>query len=248
MIAWGFVPARGGSKSIPKKNLLPLAGRPLIDYSVNAALASGRLDRIICSTDDDAIAARAIALGIEVDRRPDDLATDQAKVDDVAKEWLLRMKAAGADLPEIVVLVQPTSPFVQPENVVDLVTFFARSPKAQSVHNVYRVPHNLHAWNQRSVDREGAVKFAFEKERSEARNKQDKPQSYAFGNLIAARTEALLGGRGFYAQPVYAIEIEQRFAFDLDSYDDIAIAEAMVASGVVPVDGSSPKNTITQRS
>ena len=67
---WAVVPARGGSKSIPRKNLLTLDGRPLLDYCVRAAQASRRFVRIFCSTDDSVIAARAHELGIEVDARP----------------------------------------------------------------------------------------------------------------------------------------------------------------------------------
>src|SRR5579871_1266206 len=178
MKAWALVPARGGSKSIPLKNLLPLAGRPLLDYVISAGKASHALSRIICSTDSARIADRARQLGIEVDHRPDALATDDAKVDDVARDLLTRCDSS--DLPYIVVLLQPTSPFVQPHDVADLLKFFDARPLAQSVHNVCPVPHNLHAWNQRSLSEDGGVMFAFEAERARARNKQEKPVLFAF--------------------------------------------------------------------
>ena len=236
MIAWGLVPARGGSKSIPLKNLLPLAGRPLIDYVACAGRASGVLSRIVCSTDSERIADRAREIGIEVDVRPAELASDDAKVDDVARDLLLRAKASVVRLPEAIVLLQPTSPFLQPAQIADLVAFLQAKLAASSVHNAYSVPHNLHSWNQRLLAADGSVTFPFEAERSRARNKQEKPKLYAFGNLIACRTEALLAGDGFYAKPSHALAIPPIHAFDLDQSGDIPIAEALIAANLVNID------------
>lgn len=236
MNAWAIVPARGGSKSISLKNLLPLAGRPLLDYVVRAAQASGVLARIVCSTDHERIAARAGELGVAVDIRPPELATDEAKVDDVAMDLLVRERAKGHTLPDAVVLLQPTSPFLLPQHIRDLIGLLRDRPAALSVHNVYPVPHNLHSWNQRFVADDGAVQFPFEAERARARNKQQKPKLYAFGNLIVSRAEALLTGKGFYAKPSYAMTILAPYAFDLDQQTDISMAEAMIAAGVVELD------------
>ncbi len=233
MTAWGLVPARGGSKSIPHKNLVPLNGRPLLDYVICAGRASDSFSRMLCSTDDDRIAARARDLRIEVDTRPAELASDDAKVDDVARDLLERAGKRNELLPEVVVLLQPTSPFLLPQHIHEVVALFGAQRSARSAHNVYLVPHNLHSWNQRSLSPDGAVCFPFEEERARARNKQEKPKFYAFGNLIAARTDALLAGEGFYAKPRYAVSISAPYAFDLDTGADVAIAEALIASGAV---------------
>src|SRR3954470_6718470 len=74
----GIVPARGGSKGIPRKNVLPLGGKPLIAHTIHAARAASRVARVVVSTDDDEIAAVALRYGAEVVRRPADLATDTA--------------------------------------------------------------------------------------------------------------------------------------------------------------------------
>jgi CMP-N-acetylneuraminic acid synthetase len=236
MRAWGIVPARGGSKSIPLKNLLALAGRPLLDYVACAGLASGVLERIICSTDHDGIAARAAKLGLEVDRRPPELAGDTAIVDDAVIDLLHRRQRAGVALPDVIVLLQPTSPFLQPDNIRDLLAFFAARPPARSAHNVCPVPHHLHAWNQRTLGDGGAVGFPFEAERRGARNKQQKPSLFALGNLLAVRTDALIAGEGFYAKPAYALPVAASLAFDLDHAGDVAAAEALIKAGLVPLD------------
>ena len=231
MKAWGLVPARGGSKSIPRKNLVSVAGRPLLDYGVIAARASGRLDRIFCSTDDQAIARRAEQLGIEVAWRPAELATDAAKVDRVVEAFLKEI--AVETLPDVVVLIQPTSPFLLPAHIADLLDELSRRTDIASIHNATRVSHNQHAWNHRSIGTDGRVDFPFAEQRKGARNKQEKPVLFAFGNLIAARTDALLAGRGFYAEPAGALEIAARWGFDLDGPDDLELAEALLASGYI---------------
>ncbi len=233
MNAWGFVPARGGSKSIPLKNLVSVAGRPLLDYGITAAIASGRLDRIVCSTDSDRIAQRAIALGVDVDRRPDDLGGDAVKVDDVVREYLERAAGQGETLPDVIVLIQPTSPFLLPVHVEELLGVFERDGAARSAHNVIAVAHNSHAWNQRQLDADGRVGFLFAEERGSARLKQNKPKLMVFGNLIAARTDALRDGSGFYAEPCAGIGIDSRYGLDLDGPEDLPIAEALLSSGAI---------------
>ena len=103
------VPARGGSKSVPHKNIAPLGGRPLLAWSIEVAREVAAIDRVIVSTDDDAIARVALAHGAEVDRRPAALAGDDALVIDALRELLGRLEAARA-LPRVVVLLEPTCP------------------------------------------------------------------------------------------------------------------------------------------
>lgn len=227
MMVWALIPARGGSKSIPLKNLLSLGGQPLLEFGVRAAQASSRIARIICSTDSDTIAERASVLQIEVDRRPAHLATDDAPVADVACEFLARNGS-----PDILVLVQPTSPFLLPEHIEALLDAMGRDSAAQSGQTIVPCPHNHHAWNQREIVG-GHVRFKFAAERAVAYNKQSKPKLYVFGNLVAARPAALLAGRGFFAEPSVAVEIRPPYDFDLDGPGDVAIAEAMLRAGTV---------------
>ena len=230
--AWALVPARGGSKSIPRKNLVMLAGRPLLDYGVCAAQASGRLERIVCSTDDDAIAARASQLGIEVVHRPATLATDDAKVADAARDFLASEARQGRGVPDILVLIQPTSPFLQPTDLARLLDAISADRAARSGQTVARCPHNHHAWNQREFT-DGRLRFRYASERRVAYNKQAKPANFVFGNLIATRADALMAGEDFFAEPSVGVEIAAPYDFDLDVAGDVAIAEALIAAGLV---------------
>lgn len=108
-----LTPARGGSKSVPYKNLHPLGGKPLLAWPLECARATPAIDRVIVSTDDEKIAAAARALGAEVYARPPELATDTALVADAIRELWARLRAEG-ERAEILVLLEATSPLRSP--------------------------------------------------------------------------------------------------------------------------------------
>lgn len=110
------VPARGGSKSVPGKNIRPVGGKPLLSWSIDVAKAVTEIDRIIVSTDDAEIAAVGRNSGAEVYERPAHLATDEALVIDALKDLLETLHAEG-EAPEWVILLEATCPLRTPEDV-----------------------------------------------------------------------------------------------------------------------------------
>ena len=106
---FAVIPARGGSKSIPGKNIKALGGKPLLAWPIDVAREVAEIDRIIVSTDDKEIGDVARRFGAEVYERPAHLATDQALVIDALKDLLARLEAEG-DAPEWVILLEPTCP------------------------------------------------------------------------------------------------------------------------------------------
>jgi CMP-N-acetylneuraminic acid synthetase len=230
---WGLIPARGGSKSIPLKNLAALGGRPLIDYVILAGQSWNGLERLVCSTDAPVIARRAGELGVEVDRRPAQLAGDETPVAEVARDFLGR--GDPVHLPDWLILLQPTSPFVLVEHLEALAQAVRGVPDANSAQTVVPVPHNHHAWNQRVLEN-GRVRFAMAEERARGYNKQLKPKHHVFGNLVAVRVAALMGGADFFAPPSAAVVIEPPYDIDVDAPQDLAIAEALLAHGLARLD------------
>lgn len=230
--AWAVVPARGGSKSIPLKNLVPLAGRPLIEYVLAAARASGRITRTICSTDHEAIAALCRKWGAEVHRRPPELAGDDVPIVAVLSHLLRDIAAREGRMPGFVCLLQPTSPFVLPEDIDGAIALLEGDPLADSAQTVAHLPHNHHAYNQRVLD--GAlVRFRFPEERRACYNKQTKPVHYVFGNLVAIRTSALLDKGEIFGDRSLARLIDRAYATDVDTTEDVALAEWLLATGKV---------------
>jgi hypothetical protein len=108
------IPARGGSKGLPRKNILPLAGKPLIAYSIEAALASRLVTRVVVSTEDEEIAEVARAYGAEVPfLRPKELADDKVSVN-AACQHLQRVLSEQGYLPRTIAILYPTHPFRTP--------------------------------------------------------------------------------------------------------------------------------------
>ncbi len=114
------IPARGGSKGIPGKNIKPFAGKPLIAHSIETALNCPLIDRTVVSTDDAPIAEVARAHGAEVIDRPGELASDAALVIDAIKHAILEVECDDQPV-DIVMLLEPTSPFRRPEDLEECI-------------------------------------------------------------------------------------------------------------------------------
>jgi CMP-N,N'-diacetyllegionaminic acid synthase len=113
-----LIPARGGSKAVPKKNIKLLAGKPLIAWSIELAKKINEIDRVIVSTDDEVIASVALASGAEVYTRPDNLATDNSLIIDAIRDLLKKLREEGENA-GIVILLEPTSPLRSSSDVLD---------------------------------------------------------------------------------------------------------------------------------
>ena len=227
--AWGFITARGGSKSIPLKNVVSVKGKPLIAYCIQAANHAKTLDRIICSTDHDKIASVAEALGAEIMQRPEHLRGDLVSSIDVVMDAVNTLSQARGSVAEIIVLIQPTSIFLTSEHIDAAVNALLDSPKTKSSQTVVKVPHQFHAYNQRiMIDDARDISFAFPEEREIGHNKQVKPVFYTYGNLIVTRTESLMEEKTLFARPSIPIVIPHHYSFDLDVQEDLELAEIML--------------------
>lgn len=120
----GIIPARAGSKGVPQKNRRLVGGRPLIQYSIDVALRSKQLTRIVVSTDDPVICDLARVSGIEVVERPVGLAGDASAVIDAVRHVIETSLAGGRVMPEAIVLLQPTAPLRKVEDIDNAVQLF----------------------------------------------------------------------------------------------------------------------------
>lgn len=132
-----LIPARGGSKSVPRKNLLPVAGRPLIAYSIMHAQACPAITRIVVSTDDDEIAAVAKQFGADVPfKRPADAATDTATDFQVFRHALNWLAEHEGYVPELVVHLRPTGPVRETALIERAVQLMLQNPDADALRSV----------------------------------------------------------------------------------------------------------------
>jgi CMP-N,N'-diacetyllegionaminic acid synthase len=221
-----IIPARSGSKGVPGKNTRPLAGKPLIAWTIEAAIASGCFDRVVVSTDSPAIAQVAINYGAEVPfLRPHELATDEASSAAVVQHTLDFLGDVSA-----FVLLQPTSPFRSLEDIQEFVALFSSSgaDRAISVVECGKSPY----WAV-TIDG-GVVKKCFEV--PDGIRRQDLPKVYMpNGALYAVRRDAFRQDPVFIdgMTPAYVMPPER--SLDIDSEMDFLIAEAILCAGPPPV-------------
>ncbi len=233
----GVVTARGGSKALPGKNLKLLAGRPLIAYTIEAALQSEALDRLILTTDDPAIADAALACGCEVPfMRPAELARDETlhlPVVEHAARWMVE----HADYrPDAVMTLQPTSPLRQPEDILASIELLERSG-ADSVLSVNEVPAHAHPMRTLRLDADdNAVLFVTgEPVRRRINRRQDLPPAWVMnGAIYVCLTGVLLASEpSLYGDRVVAYRMPADRSISIDDAEDWAAAErALAADGL----------------
>jgi CMP-N,N'-diacetyllegionaminic acid synthase len=221
------IPARGGSKGVPRKNLAPLAGRPLIEYTIDAARSARSLSRTIVSTDDDEIAAVARRLGADVPfMRPSHLALDDTPMVDVLVDMLATLDAGGAR-PDVLVLLQPTSPFRRAEHIdaaVDLLV----SSNADSVVTVIAVPHQFTPSSLMQLRGDRLDRWT---DGQAPTLRQDKPRLFARNGpaVVATRTHVVLE-RTLYGADTRGIVMSREESIDIDDTFDLKVAELLMAS------------------
>jgi len=231
-----LITARGGSKSIPLKNIVPVCGRPLIEYSCFALQKANTVDRIICSTDSKKIADVCKRNNIEIIDRPPHLSGDLVNSIDVVINVANTLYDIEGSVSEIILLIQPTSIFINSQHIDQTVNALKNNPEAKSSQTVVKVPHQFHAYNQRMMSEDSKdICFAFLKERIKGYSKQTKPTFYTYGNLIVTRTLPLLEEKTLFARPSIPIEIPFYYSYDLDSQDDIELAELMINNNLVEI-------------
>ncbi len=227
----GLITARGGSKGIPGKNLKLLAGRPLLAYTIDAAKQS-RLDRVVLSTEDPAIAAVGRALGCAVPfTRPAELSRDETPHLPVIQHGVQAMLDAGYQ-PEAVMTLQPTSPLRTAADI-DASIALLESSGADSVLSVSEVGAHAHPLRMLTVDAQGfATLFATgEPVRRRINRRQDLPPTYLMnGAIYACRTGVLFGAEpSLYGDRVVAYSMPVERSISIDDLEDWAACERALA-------------------
>ena len=218
-----IIPARGGSKSIPRKNIRSLAGHPLIAYSIAAGMQSEFVTRVLVSTDDEEIAAVSRQYGAETPfLRPAELAQDQTTDFPVfthALEWL---KENEGYQPDIVIQLRPTSP-VRPTDCVDqAVRILLEHPQADSVRGV--VPSGQNPYKMWKLSDDGRMSPLLNlPDIIEPYNspRQVLPPTYwQTGHIDAIRTETILNRGSLSGDMIWSLVLDPRYSVDIDTLKD----------------------------
>ncbi|MCC2643384.1 MAG: neuA [Nitrospira sp.] len=225
MQALAVIPARGGSKSIPLKNIRPLNGRPLLAFTIEAAKRSKYLDRCVVSTDHPDIAKVARDHGAEVIERPADLATDQAPTEGALLHVLEILSREGY-LPDYVVTLEPTSPF-RTTALID--RCIEAAIQHQDVDCVMTVTETRKCYGRLE---EGRFEYLFP---DQPRRRQERRPLYEESSTVyVTRTSALERDRSVLGRTRYGLVVEDaREAVDINEPLDFIVAEAVLAQRLV---------------
>lgn len=215
-----LIPARGGSKGIPKKNIYPILGKPLISYSIEAALGVDILSSVWVSSDSDEILGIAKNYNVKIHKRNISLATDESPIIDTIKQMFELEEDADALL-----LLQPTSPIRTSEQIYQCIKLLMSHPKANSIISVCAMddthPARMYWENNSELE---SILPQFETVR-----RQDIPKAYyRNGSMYLVRRKAFFETGQIMVKPRIGFEMPSSQLLNIDEYRDIIIAEPLI--------------------
>ncbi len=236
----GVIQARGGSKGMPRKNLLPLGDFPLIAYSIASGLAATSITRLIVSTDSEEIAERARHYGAEVPfLRPASLATDEATDFPLFEHALGWLSDNERYHPDAVVQIRPTTP-LRPKGLLDAaVALLLADPSADCVRGVTEPSQNPFKMWRRDDQQTGALMPLMTCGIPEAYNapRQSLPATYwQTGHVDAIRTRTIVRLRSLTGRRLLPVLVDSRYCIDIDTYSDLDFAAWRLQRGDLTID------------
>lgn len=218
-----IIPARGGSKGLPGKNIKELKGKPLIAYTIEAALKSKYITRVIVSTDDMEIVKVAKQYGAEVPFiRPSELASDTAKAIDTYQFVCNRLEVEEKFKITNFIVLQPTSPFRTEQHIDSAVDLFKKR-KADSVISFCKENHPIY-WHKH-VSELGEIKSIFPET---IKNRQEeKPTFFPNGAIYIFKREIINKGH-YYTNSSFAYIMDRKNSVDIDTKEDFEYAEFLL--------------------
>jgi len=223
----GIVTARGGSKGIPRKNIVPLLGKPLLEYTADAALSAKRLTRVILSTEDEEIAHIGRQCGLDIPfLRPVELAADDTPTISVLQDAVRRLEASGERY-DAVLTLQPTNPLRLPEDIDGSIEQLEESG-ADSVISFVDVGEK-HPARMKFVSPDGRVLDPPFAEAFEGQRRQDLPKLYLReGSIYLTRHAVLMEQNSLKGRDCRIWIIPQERYCNIDTPFDLFLAEQML--------------------
>lgn len=220
-----IIPARGGSKGIPRKNIFPLYGKPLIEYTFEAAKGSKLINRIILSTEDSEIAETGRKNGIDVPfMRPKELSEDNTPTLPVIKHAVEFVEREQNYFADIIVILQPTAPLRKSYHIDEALTLLINNPDVDSVVSVTEVPHQYNPYFVMKIE-DGLLKF-YNSESAKYTRRQELPKVYSRnGAIYALRLETLNKKNSLYGDTCLPYVMSFEESANIDTIHDIKIAE-----------------------
>ncbi len=221
----GIIPARGNSKGVPRKNISFLGGIPLIQYTINAAVNSKLITRLILSSDDQEIMTYCQKQKVDVPFiRPQNLAEDDTSMLAVIKHAALFLKEKEKYVPDLIILLQPTSPFRTTQHIDEALEALMASG-ADSVVSVVDVPHSFNPYSVMQLEGKHLKPFLKFNETNNIRQK--KPLFYGRNGpaVLAFTNECLCVKNSTYGEKILAYVMKKQESIDIDDEFDFNFAK-----------------------
>jgi N-acylneuraminate cytidylyltransferase len=217
MTCIAIIPARGGSKGIPNKNLAEVNGQTLVSRAITCAVQSGAVDFVVVSSDDRSILEAATVAGAIAIQRPADLASDSAAIEDAISHALQKF-SEDHSTPTTLVLLQPTSPLRQPSTVRDAVRLFTENGRVGSVFGVIEAEHHPY----KTLIATDAIVQPVRTVEDLSRSRQELPKAYRqSGSIYVVGVQDFLTNNSLFISPVRWIEVSSEEAIDVDTPADL---------------------------
>jgi len=224
-----IIPARGGSKGLPRKNVIDLAGKPLIAWTIEASLKSKYISKTVVSSDNKEILDISVEYGAEIIKRPENLASDTATSESVVKHAIDCLESTG-EVFEVVILLQPTSPLRTYFDIDSAFDIFFKDSKTTSVISGYKVDNKfLKAF---IINQFGLLSTPLNTDYSSLR-RQDLPETFMpNGAVYIVNIKSFRKGKGFYTRKTLPYEMSKTHSLDIDLLEDLKLAKKLLKIGV----------------
>lgn len=216
-----IIPARGGSKRLPRKNILDLCGKPLISWSIEAALKSKYISKVVVSSDDEEILNISSNFGADIIKRPYELANDTATTFDAIKHTINNLEKY-----DYIVLLQPTSP-LRNEKHIDEAIELLEEKQADAIVSVCEMDHSP-LWSN-TLPEDGNMR-GFLREEILNKRSQDLEKYYRLnGAVYICKTDKLLENKSFFLKDnIFAYIMDRKSSIDIDEEIDFEIAKVLI--------------------
>lgn len=217
-----IIPARGGSKRLPNKNVLIMNGKPLISWSIKAGLSSKYIDKVVVSTDDEKIKYISEIHDVDVINRPADLATDTATTFDAIEHTIKSISEKF----DYIILLQATSPLRKTYHIDEAIELID-SKNADSIISVSEMEHSP-LWSN-TLPKDNSMKGFLRDDVKNKRSQELEPYYQLNGAIYISKTEILLKEKTFFIEEnIFAYKMNKKYSIDIDEEIDFKIAEGIM--------------------
>lgn len=221
-----IIPARNGSKGLPGKNIVELCGKPLIAWSIDAALRSKYISKVIVSSDSDHILNIAVSYGSSVIKRPIELASDKSPTEPVIMHAILSLLELNENY-EYIVLLQPTSPLRTTEDI-DQAICMMRNKNANALISVYEPEHT--PYKALKENSSGFIEGLIDNE-TPFKRRQDLPKVYMpNGAIYIIKTDIFIGSGRLLTDHTIPFQMSMDKSLDIDNLEDLNKAKKLLAN------------------